>query len=158
MPAAVRALGTVPRRVFLALGRNELRPFEAAPQHFYLVRSVDPVEPPLALPHADLSHRPRAVRREPTSTRCCMQHRIDVIVAKNSGGDGDLRQDRSGARLGLPVIMLAGPRCPHVPAATSVEEALARLDHALASARRPRRIDQGAPPGARSSASRAIPR
>ena len=44
MPAAVAALGTAARRVFLALGRNELRPFEAAPQHFYLVRSVDAPE------------------------------------------------------------------------------------------------------------------
>jgi precorrin-6A/cobalt-precorrin-6A reductase len=49
---AVRAIGEAPRRVFLALGRKELHPFEAAPQHSYLVRSVDPVEPPLAVPHA----------------------------------------------------------------------------------------------------------
>ena len=52
VPAAVRALGAAPRRVFLALGRKELAPFAGAPQHHYLVRSVDPVEPPLAVPHA----------------------------------------------------------------------------------------------------------
>src|SRR5262249_51147659 len=50
-PAAACALGTAPRRVFLALGRNEIAAFETAPQHVYLVRSVDPVEPPLAVPH-----------------------------------------------------------------------------------------------------------
>ena len=31
--AAVRALGEAPRRVFLALGRNEIAAFETAPQH-----------------------------------------------------------------------------------------------------------------------------
>ena len=38
-------------------------PFAAAPQHSYLIRSVDPVEPPLPLPRRRLSARPRAVRR-----------------------------------------------------------------------------------------------
>jgi precorrin-6A/cobalt-precorrin-6A reductase len=49
---AAKALGKAPRRVFLALGRKELQPFASAPQHVYLVRSVDPVDPPLAVPHA----------------------------------------------------------------------------------------------------------
>src|SRR5579863_884057 len=47
---AVRTLGTTPRRVFVTLGRNELTPLLAVPQHHYLIRSVDPVDPPLALP------------------------------------------------------------------------------------------------------------
>ena len=51
MREAVRALGKTPRRVFVTLGRNELAPFADAPQHLYLIRSVDPVEPPLPLPH-----------------------------------------------------------------------------------------------------------
>ncbi len=49
--AAVDALGGESRRVFVALGRNEIAPFVDAPQHRYLIRSVDPVEPPLPLPH-----------------------------------------------------------------------------------------------------------
>src|SRR6202035_3475802 len=48
---AVRAIGQTPRRVFVALGRNELAPFRDAPQHYYLIRSVDPVDTPLSLPH-----------------------------------------------------------------------------------------------------------
>ena len=36
------------RNVFVAIGRNELAPFASAPQHRYLIRSVDPVDPPLA--------------------------------------------------------------------------------------------------------------
>ena len=45
---AVAALGEEPRRVFVTLGRNELTPFVQAPQHHYLIRSVDPVTPPLS--------------------------------------------------------------------------------------------------------------
>src|SRR5262249_48018118 len=51
-PAASNAGGTPPRRVFLALGKREIRTFAQAPQHHYLVRSVEPVDPPLAVPHA----------------------------------------------------------------------------------------------------------
>ena len=50
--AARQALGAAPREVFLALGRQEIAPFATAPQHHYLVRSVEPVVPPLAVPHA----------------------------------------------------------------------------------------------------------
>src|SRR5882672_6730532 len=49
---AVRALGRSPRRVFLAVGRQELDPFSRAPHHHYFIRSVDPVDPPLDVPHA----------------------------------------------------------------------------------------------------------
>ena len=49
--AVQRASGRQPRSVFVALGRNELAPFAGAPQHRYLIRSVDPVDPPLPLPH-----------------------------------------------------------------------------------------------------------
>jgi precorrin-6A/cobalt-precorrin-6A reductase len=132
VPAAVAALGTTPRRVFLALGRNELRPFEAAPEHFYLVRSVDPVTPPLALPRSEyLTGRgpfDRGAERE-----LLARHRIDIIVAKNSGGTATYGKIAAARKLGLPVITLARPP-PRAGAAGNVEEVLARLDHVLASA------------------------
>ena len=40
------------RGIVADFGRAATRAFEAAPQHAYLVRSVDPVEPPLAVPDA----------------------------------------------------------------------------------------------------------
>jgi precorrin-6A/cobalt-precorrin-6A reductase len=132
MSAAVRALGTSPRRVFLALGRNELAPFAAAPQHFYLIRSVDPVEPPLAVPHA-VHLTGRGPFDEVGEHALLAQHRIEIIIAKNSGGAATYGKIAAARTLGLPVIVLARPARPRVPAAASVEEALARLDHALTS-------------------------
>jgi precorrin-6A/cobalt-precorrin-6A reductase len=86
VPAAVRGLGPAPRRVFLALGRQELGPFASAPQHRYLVRSVDPVDPPLAVPHASylVARGPFA---EAAERELLLAQGIDAIVSKNSGGE-----------------------------------------------------------------------
>ena len=126
---AAQALGAAPRRVFLALGRNDLQPFAAAPQHFYLIRSVDPVEPPLAVPHARYVTA-RGPFSETEDRALLEEHRIEIVVAKNSGGDATHGKIAAARRLGLPVVMLARPALPGVPSVATVEEALAWLDHA----------------------------
>src|SRR5947207_573136 len=83
--AAVEALGEAPRHVFLALGKSEIGIFARAPQHHYLVRSVEPVDPPLAVPHA-FYVTGRGPFSEADDRRLLVTHAIDVIVAKNSGG------------------------------------------------------------------------
>jgi precorrin-6A/cobalt-precorrin-6A reductase len=127
---AVEALGKAPRRVFLALGRKELQPFAAAPQHDYLVRSVDPVDPPLAVPHATyITARGPFIEEEDYALLA--RHRIETIVAKNSGGAATYGKIEAARALRLPVIMLKRPALPDVPSAETVEEVLAWLDHAL---------------------------
>jgi precorrin-6A/cobalt-precorrin-6A reductase len=127
---AVRALGAAPRRVFLALGRKELRPFDSAPQHFYLVRSVDPVEPPLAVPRAEyIAARGPFIE---TEDRALLQaHGIDIVVAKNSGGEATYGKIAASRSLGLAVIMLKRPALPEVESVATIDEALRWLDHAL---------------------------
>lgn len=124
---AVRALGETPRRVFLALGRSEVRPFEAAPQHVYLVRSVDPVDPPLAVPHATYITA-RGPFSEAGDRALLQQHRIEIVVAKNSGGDATYGKIAAARALKLPVVMLQRPALPDMPAVATVEEALAFID------------------------------
>jgi len=132
MEEAVSALGQAPRRVFLALGRKELQPFTAAPQHVYLVRSVDPVDPPLAVPHA-IYVPARGPFSEAKDRALLKRHRIDVVVAKNSGGTATYGKIAAARTLQLPVIVLARPVLPEVPSVATVEEALAWLDHAMTS-------------------------
>jgi precorrin-6A/cobalt-precorrin-6A reductase len=132
MAAAVEALGGTQRRVFLAVGRNEIAPFTAAPQHFYLVRSVDPVGPQLMLPHAEYLTG-RGPFAEADEHALLVRHRINVVVAKNSGGAATYGKIAAARSLGLPVIMLRRPAGPRGPTVASVDEALARLDHVLAS-------------------------
>jgi precorrin-6A/cobalt-precorrin-6A reductase len=139
---AVAALGEESRRVFLALGRQELAPFADAPQHHYLVRSVEPVTPPLAVPHA-VYVVGRGPFREADERALLAEHRIEVTVAKNSGGSATYGKIAAARTLGIPVILLRRPPLPAVPAvpgATAVEsvaEAVASIDcHALAPAAR----------------------
>ena len=51
MDEAVQALGEAPRRVFLTVGRLELASFAAAPQHTYLVRTIEPIGDALPVPN-----------------------------------------------------------------------------------------------------------
>ena len=95
--AAVAALGQAPRRVFLALGRKEIQPFAEAPQHTYLVRSVDPVDPPLAVPHA-IYLTARGPFSEADDRALLERHRIDVDRRQEQRRRRHLRQDRRFAR------------------------------------------------------------
>lgn len=105
---AVAALGDEGRRVFLALGRQELLPFEAAPQHSYLIRSVDPVEPPLNLPDARYitARGPFLLNDE---IRMLEENRIETVISKNSGGSASYGKIEAAKRLGLPVVMIERP-------------------------------------------------
>ncbi|RUX04374.1 cobalt-precorrin-6A reductase [Mesorhizobium sp. M8A.F.Ca.ET.059.01.1.1] len=125
---AARALGDVPRRVFLALGRQEVAAFEAAPQHHYLIRSVDPVEPKLVVPDADylLARGPFHEREE----RALLEkHHIDVVVSKNSGGAATYGKIAAARTLGIEVVMVRRPALPEVPSAETVEALAAMIDH-----------------------------
>ncbi|SIQ98965.1 precorrin-6A reductase [Rhizobium sp. RU20A] len=126
--AAVRALGETPRRVFLAIGRQEAHRFAAAPQHHYLIRSVDPVDPPLSVPSANyiLSAGPFTLEAE---TALFAGHAIDVIVTKNSGGEATAAKLAAARVLGIDVIMVERRLPPQVPTVETVEAALAAIAH-----------------------------
>jgi precorrin-6A/cobalt-precorrin-6A reductase len=130
---AVRAIGQTPRRVFVALGRNELAPFRYAPQHYYLIRSVDPVEPPLPLPHVGYVTG-RGPFSEADDHALMTEHRIDVVVAKNSGGTATYGKIAAARALGIDVIMLRRPPPPDAVAVETIEDVIAWLGHALTSA------------------------
>jgi precorrin-6A/cobalt-precorrin-6A reductase len=128
MPAAVQALGTVPRRVFLAIGRKEIAVVGSAPQHFYLIRSIDPIEPPPGLANATY-----VVGRGPfteTDDRSLLRaHAIDTVISRNSGGDAGYAKIAAARSLGLPVIMVSPPELPAAETVATVEAALAWLGH-----------------------------
>jgi precorrin-6A/cobalt-precorrin-6A reductase len=131
--AAVEVLGQTPRRVFVTLGRNDLASLQNAPQHHYLIRSVDPVDPPLALPHARyVTGRGPFVAADERALMTA--HRIEVVIARNSGGAATYGKIEAARALGIAVIMLRRPPPPDAPAVQSIDEALAWLDHALTSA------------------------
>jgi len=129
---SVRMLGDAPRSVFLALGRNEIAAFAAAQKHRYLVRSVDPVVPPLAVPHATYITA-RGPFAQADERDLLVDHGIEAIVAKNSGGAASYGKIAAARALGIAVVMLRRPAtddhggtAPGASVAT-VAEALAKL-------------------------------
>jgi precorrin-6A/cobalt-precorrin-6A reductase len=127
---AVRILGPQPRNVFLALGRQEVAAFASAPQHHYLIRSVDPVEPPLPVPHA-LYIQERGPFDEASELALLRAHAIDRVVSKNSGAQATYGKIAAARDLGIPVLMLRRPPDAAMPAVSTVDEALTWLDHVL---------------------------
>jgi precorrin-6A/cobalt-precorrin-6A reductase len=129
---AVSALGQAPRRVFVALGRNDLSAISNAPQHSYLIRSVDPVDPPLPLPHVSYVTG-RGPFTEADDHKLMTEHRIDAVIAKNSGGAATYGKIAAARALGVDVIMVRRPSALDSRAVATVDEAMAWLDHALTS-------------------------
>jgi precorrin-6A/cobalt-precorrin-6A reductase len=127
LDAAAAALGEEPKRVFLTTGRMELAPFRRAPQHFYVVRSVDAPAPGDLPPRAELvtARGPFALDDEKA---LLATHAIDVVVTKNSGGTGAVAKLEAARALSLPVIMVRRPDLPEAPSVETVAEAVAWLD------------------------------
>lgn len=125
--AAATALGTAPRRVFLTVGRLTLDAFAVAPQHHYLVRTIDAPDPLPALPHLTLVTARPPFNAE-AETALMRDHAIDILVTKNSGGAATAGKLAAARALGLPVVVIRRPAKPDVPTFTSVEEALGWID------------------------------
>jgi len=125
---AVAALDRPACRVMLAVGRMHLAAFAPNPQHHYLLRLVDPPEGPLPLPDATV-----LVDRGPFTVEgdraLMMDHRIDLVVSKNSGGTGAVAKITAARDLGLPVIMIDRPALPERHEVHEVEAVFDWLSH-----------------------------
>ncbi|MCR9121819.1 MAG: cobalt-precorrin-6A reductase [Phyllobacteriaceae bacterium] len=94
-------------RVFLALGRQHLKPFAERDDVFFVVRMVDPPASPLPLAgHAIVTGKPGPASEE---ERLLRDHAITHIVCRNSGGDGAYGKIEAARTLSIPVIMIARP-------------------------------------------------
>ncbi|MEX0347359.1 MAG: cobalt-precorrin-6A reductase, partial [Rhizobiaceae bacterium] len=129
--SAISAIGEKRQNVFVTLGRQELAPLLKAPQHRYVVRSVDPVEPPLALPEVEyvLARGPFDVDAE---TALMSHHAINAVITKNSGGAASYAKLEAARRLGIKVEMIDRPEIAG-DAVQTVDAALSMLDHWLVS-------------------------
>lgn len=123
---AAAALPGLGERIFLTTGRQGVGRFAHLDLRF-LLRAVDPPEPPLP-PHLTtlLARGPFTFDDEVALLR---EHRIDVLVTKNSGGPMTRAKLDAARELGVAVVVVRRPPEPRVPA-TTVEEALERLRHA----------------------------
>jgi len=133
---AAAGLGDEPRRVFLAIGRQHLAPFKAKTQHFYIVRSVDPVDPSDLLPNADYIQA-RGPFAELEEQRLLAERGVDLVVSRDSGGDAAYGKIAAARALGISVIMIRRPSIEARRITRSVEETIELANHlvGLAAAR-----------------------
>ncbi|WP_229927214.1 cobalt-precorrin-6A reductase [Kitasatospora indigofera] len=121
--AALPALG---RRVLLTTGRQGMAAFAGLDALHFVARSVDPPAEPLPA-HTEvlLARGPFTLADERALLR---EHRIDVLVTKDSGGAATAPKLTAARELGLPVVIVRRPELPGgVPVAEDVAAAVAWL-------------------------------
>lgn len=121
--ARVPGLGS---RVLLAIGRQEVAAFAGVTDAWFLIRAIEPPGGP-APPHHELllARGPYDLEGE---RRLLADHGIDLVVAKDAGGDATRAKLDAARERGIPVLLVRRPPAPGGPAATVVETAGAAVD------------------------------
>jgi precorrin-6A/cobalt-precorrin-6A reductase len=121
-------LPDTPARVFLAIGKQHIEVFAAAPQHYYLLRLVDAPDGPMPLPH-HTTVRDRGPFTYDGDLALMQAHSISYIVAKNSGGTGARAKLDAARALQLPVLLADRPALPETAVAGDPYAVLRWLGH-----------------------------
>ncbi|MER8181989.1 cobalt-precorrin-6A reductase [Kitasatospora sp. NPDC094015] len=126
LPEAAQALPGLGRRIFLTTGRQGLGHFAHLRRLFFLARSVDAPEAPLPPDLTVLLDRgPFTLDGELAVLR---EHRIEVLVTKDSGGAATAPKLAAARELDLPVVVVRRPEPPAgLPTAPDVAGAVAWL-------------------------------
>lgn len=130
-PEALIVLGRLgARRVFAAVGRQDMAAFAGLKVDLLLLRAVDD-HPPPGLENARLiaARGPFAYEDEAALLR---DHGIDALVCRDAGGTAGRAKLEAAAALGIPVIMARRPARPALPSAADAEQAEAWVSHLYA--------------------------
>ena len=123
MAGAAAALGAEPRRAFLTVGRLALGAFAAAPQHFYLIRTIEALDAGAMFAHC--RHiRARAPFPIDDEVALMRAERIDCLVSKNSGGVSGRAKLAAARALGIEVIMVTRPPASGAENVSTLEAAI----------------------------------
>jgi precorrin-6A/cobalt-precorrin-6A reductase len=110
------------RRVLLTTGRQGLAAFAHRDDAWFLVRCVEPPQPPLPPRHELLLDRgPYTLRPELALVH---EHGIGLVVTKDSGGAHTRAKLDAARERGLPVVVVRRPPRPDAPTVTTVDGAL----------------------------------
>jgi precorrin-6A/cobalt-precorrin-6A reductase len=116
---AATNLPQIGHRVFLTTGRQSIAAFAAVDECWFLARSVEPPAPPMPGRLETLLDRgPFTLEGE---RRLLAEHRIDVLVSKDSGGAA--AKLTAAREAGLPVVLIDRPPAPAAPTVATVDAA-----------------------------------
>lgn len=115
------------RRVFLAIGRQEVDAFTDLDGRFFLLRFIDPPAQPATF--ADcyvLTGRPGDGEAERAILK---KFRIDTLIAKNGGSSASRAKIDVAIELGIKVVLIDPPAPPPPPRVKTVDAALDWLEY-----------------------------
>ena len=109
--------------VFLTTGARDIEAFRRLRAIRFLVRLVDAPQPPLPLARCDVivDRGPFAVESE---RALFVEHRVALLVSKNSGGAATCAKLAAARELGVPVIMVRRPEPEPGTRVATAEEAV----------------------------------
>lgn len=127
---AAERLNEIPGPVFLAIGRQDLAPFAELGGRSFVVRMVEPNEAPLPIAGATIIAGRGPFKRD-EELALMREHKIRVVVSKNSGGASAYAKIVAAREVSIPVIMLSRPSLPGGPTVGSVDDAVAWVNRRI---------------------------
>jgi precorrin-6A/cobalt-precorrin-6A reductase len=121
--AAARVAAGAAARPFLTTGRQSVRDFLSWADREVLVRLVDP--PSSSVPERWTVIVSRGPYAYPDERQILTEHRIDVLITKDSGGSHTVAKLDAAGDLGVPVVIIARPQPALATCLESVAEAAA---------------------------------
>jgi len=128
---AASMLREVGKRAFLTVGRSELSHFTGLDGAWFLIRTIEKPEQAPRLGDCVMIQG-RGPFHEASERALMARHRIDVVVAKNSGAAATYAKIAAARAAHLPVIMVRQPPAPPGERAATVDAAMDWLKRHLA--------------------------
>jgi len=121
--AAAAILENQAKRVFLTVGRQELAAFAHLQDIWFLMRMIDPPGADALVPPGVIlcDRGPFILAKE---REILIQHHIDTIVSKNSGGNATYAKIIAARELGVQVVMVKRPPVPPGEQVSDVDAAV----------------------------------
>ena len=121
--AIANAQGSTAGCVFLSTGARDVQIFSRLRTIKFLVRLVDPPRTPLPLARYELvlGRGPFAVE---TDRALLLEHGVELLVSKNSGGEATRSKLAAARELRIPVVMVRRPELEPGARVRTAEEAL----------------------------------
>ena len=98
-----------PKRIFLAIGRKNLDTYKEFSQNFFLLRFLES-----NTNNNFFQNQKCIISRGPFTVdddlRILSRYRIEMIISKNSGGDGAYSKIIAARRLKIPIIIISRPK------------------------------------------------
>jgi precorrin-6A/cobalt-precorrin-6A reductase len=123
LDGAAAAIASHDARVLLTTGRQGLSAFSDLDRAWFLIRCIDPPQPPLPRHHEVILDRgPYTV---PGELELIDRHQIDLVVTKDSGGALTVAKLDAARERRLPVVLVRRPARPSAETVTDVADAVA---------------------------------